>query len=171
MSWTRFEGHILAKELDKKGLKAIVITDSAVFAMISRVNMVISNFGNETLQLFYIINKISCLNLKFVLKVIVGVHAVMANGGVIAPVGLHVLALAAKKHAVPFVVVASTHEVCWHSKKKKKHYSTLHYNSSSLWILCLQLVHCLMDISNKNVLMVEIYHKITSLVYFLFEYA
>ncbi|KAH9764225.1 translation initiation factor eif-2b subunit beta [Citrus sinensis] len=42
----------------------------------------------------------------------VGVHAVMANGGVIAPVGLHVLALAAKKHAVPFVVVASTHELC-----------------------------------------------------------
>ncbi|KAH9764223.1 translation initiation factor eif-2b subunit beta [Citrus sinensis] len=69
----KFEGHILAKELDKKGLKAIVITDSAV---------------------------------------IVGVHAVMANGGVIAPVGLHVLALAAKKHAVPFVVVASTHELC-----------------------------------------------------------
>lgn len=114
MSWTRFEGHILAKELDKKGLKAIVITDSAVFAMISRVNMVISNFVNETVQLFYIMNKISCLNLKFGLKVIVGVHAVMANGGVIAPVGLHVLALAAKKHAVPFVVVASTHEVCWH---------------------------------------------------------
>ncbi|KAK9182961.1 hypothetical protein WN944_026109 [Citrus x changshan-huyou] len=79
----KFEGHILAKELDKKGLKAIVITDSAVFAMISRVNMVI-----------------------------VGVHAVMANGGVIAPVGLHVLALAAKKHDVPFVVVASTHELC-----------------------------------------------------------
>ncbi|KAH9681879.1 hypothetical protein WN943_029157 [Citrus x changshan-huyou] len=79
----KFEGHILAKELDKKGLKAIVITDSAVFAMISRVNMVI-----------------------------VGVHAVMANGGVIAPAGLHVLALAAKKHDVPFVVVASTHELC-----------------------------------------------------------
>ncbi|GAY45433.1 hypothetical protein CUMW_089480 [Citrus unshiu] len=69
----KFEGHILAKELDKKGLKAIVITDSAV---------------------------------------IVGVHAVMANGGVIAPVGLHVLALSVKKHAVPFVVVASTHELC-----------------------------------------------------------
>lgn len=76
--------------------------------------MVISNFVNETVQLFYIMNKISCLNLKFVLKVIVGVHAVMANGGVIAPAGLHVLALAAKKHDVPFVVVASTHEVCWH---------------------------------------------------------
>lgn len=46
------------------------------------------------------------------MKVIVGVHAVMANGGVIGPVGLSMVALAAKKHAVPFVVVAGTHKVC-----------------------------------------------------------
>lgn len=37
---TRFQGHILAKELAEKGLQTTVITDSAVFAMISRVNMV-----------------------------------------------------------------------------------------------------------------------------------
>lgn len=41
----------------------------------------------------------------------VGVHAVMANGGVIAPVGMNMVALAARKHAVPFVVVAGTHKV------------------------------------------------------------
>lgn len=85
-------------------------------------------------------NKISCLNLKFVLKVIVGVHAVMANGGVIAPVGLHMLALAAKRHAVPFVVVASTHEVCWPKKERKKEknqtYSALHYHGPCLCGSC-----------------------------------
>ncbi|KAJ4722767.1 Translation initiation factor eIF-2B subunit beta [Melia azedarach] len=79
----RFEGHVLAQELAKKGLKTTVITDSAVFAIICRVNMIV-----------------------------VGVHAVMANGSIIAPVGMNMIALAAKKHAVPFVVVAGTHELC-----------------------------------------------------------
>ncbi|XP_047309131.1 translation initiation factor eIF-2B subunit beta [Impatiens glandulifera] len=79
----RYQGHVLAKELVSRGLQATIITDSAVFALISRVNMVI-----------------------------VGAHAVMANGGVIAPVGLHMVALAAKKHAVPFVVLAGIHKLC-----------------------------------------------------------
>lgn len=50
------------------------------------------------------------------MKVIVGAHAVMANGGVIAPVGLNMVALAAQKHAVPFVVLAGSHKVLWHNK-------------------------------------------------------
>ncbi|MQL91828.1 hypothetical protein Taro_024447 [Colocasia esculenta] len=79
----RYQGHVLAKELAAKGLQTTVITDSAVFAMISRVNMVI-----------------------------VGAHAIMANGGVIVPVGLNMVALAAQKHAVPFVVVAGSHKLC-----------------------------------------------------------
>lgn len=48
-------------------------------------------------------------------KVIVGAHAVMANGGVIAPIGLNMVALAAKRHAVPFVVLAGSHKVIWHN--------------------------------------------------------
>ncbi|KAI8010671.1 Translation initiation factor eIF-2B subunit beta [Camellia lanceoleosa] len=79
----RYQGHVLAKELVKKGVQSTVVTDSAVFAMISRVNMVI-----------------------------VGVHAVMANGGVIAPVGMRMVALAARNYAVPLVVVAGTHKLC-----------------------------------------------------------
>ncbi|KAK8970802.1 hypothetical protein KSP40_PGU008794 [Platanthera guangdongensis] len=79
----RYQGHVLAKELVAKGLQTTVITDSAVFAMISRVNMVI-----------------------------VGAHAIMANGGVIAPVGINMVALAAQRHAVPFVVVAGAHKLC-----------------------------------------------------------
>ncbi|KAI3905536.1 hypothetical protein MKX01_036445 [Papaver californicum] len=78
----RYQGHVLAKELVARGLQTTVITDSAVFAMISRVNMVI-----------------------------VGAHAIMANGGVIAPVGLNMVALAAQRHAVPFVVVAGSHKI------------------------------------------------------------
>ena len=35
----------------------------------------------------------------------------MANGGVIGPVGVNMAALAAKKHAVPFVVLAGSHKV------------------------------------------------------------
>lgn len=40
-----------------------------------------------------------------------GAHAVMANGGVIAPVGMNMVALAAQRHAVPFVVLAGVHKV------------------------------------------------------------
>ncbi|XP_044461610.1 translation initiation factor eIF-2B subunit beta [Mangifera indica] len=79
----RYQGHLLAKDLVSRGLQTTLITDSAVFAMISRVNMVI-----------------------------VGAHAVMANGGVIAPVGVNMVALAAQKHAVPFVVLAGSHKLC-----------------------------------------------------------
>ncbi|XP_022864550.1 translation initiation factor eIF-2B subunit beta isoform X1 [Olea europaea var. sylvestris] len=79
----RYQGHALAKELAARGLQTTIITDSAVFAMISRVNMVI-----------------------------VGAHAVMANGGVIAPVGMNMVALAAQRHAVPFVVLAGVHKLC-----------------------------------------------------------
>ena len=35
----------------------------------------------------------------------------MANGGVIGPVGVNMAALAAKKHPVPFVVLAGSHKV------------------------------------------------------------
>ncbi|KAF2323768.1 hypothetical protein GH714_036869 [Hevea brasiliensis] len=79
----RYQGHLLAKKLVARGLQTTLIADSAVFAMISQVNMVI-----------------------------VGAHAFMANGGVIAPVGLNMVALAAQKHAVPFVVLAGSHKLC-----------------------------------------------------------
>ncbi|CAL1355978.1 unnamed protein product [Linum trigynum] len=79
----KYQGHCFAKDLSAEGFRTTLITDSAVFAMISRVNMVV-----------------------------VGAHTVMANGGIIGPVGLNMLALAAKQHGVPFVVVAATHKLC-----------------------------------------------------------
>lgn len=40
-----------------------------------------------------------------------GAHAVLANGGVIAPAGVHMVALAAKRHSVPFVVLVGLHKL------------------------------------------------------------
>lgn len=65
----------MVKSLSEKGISATLISDAAAFAIMARVN-----------------------------KVIVGTHAVMANGGLIAPSGTHLVALAAKKKSVPFVV-------------------------------------------------------------------
>uniref|UniRef100_A0A0D3BA52 Translation initiation factor eIF2B subunit beta n=1 Tax=Brassica oleracea var. oleracea TaxID=109376 RepID=A0A0D3BA52_BRAOL len=49
--------------------------------------------------------------ISLVNTVIIGAHAVMANGGVIGPVGVNIAALEAKKHAVPFVVLAGSHKI------------------------------------------------------------
>lgn len=47
---TRYQGHVLAKELVAKGLQTTVITDSAIFAMISRVNMVSYYYFHSQIQ-------------------------------------------------------------------------------------------------------------------------
>ena len=73
-----FDGHSMAVKLARKNIDTTVITDSAVFAMMSRVN-----------------------------KVIIGAMAVMADGGLMAESGTHALALAAKHHSVPLLVCAA----------------------------------------------------------------
>lgn len=73
-----YHGHQLATSLAKAGIDTTVITDSAVFAMMARVN-----------------------------KVIIGTHTVMANGGLKAVNGCHAVALAAKHHSVPLIVCAA----------------------------------------------------------------
>lgn len=72
-----FDGHILAHNLAESGIPTTLIQDSAIFAILSRVN-----------------------------KVIIGTHSVMANGGLKAACGTHALALAAKHHSVPLIVLA-----------------------------------------------------------------
>jgi len=72
-----FKGQELALSLSDSEIETIVIPDSAVFAVMSRVN-----------------------------KVIVGSHAVMADGGLKANNGAQSIALAAKQHSVPFIVCA-----------------------------------------------------------------
>ena len=44
-------------------------------------------------------------------QVLVGAHALLANGGVMAAVGAQLVALAAQRHAVPFVVLAGLHKL------------------------------------------------------------
>ena len=44
-------------------------------------------------------------------KVIVGAHAVMANGGLIATAGCHLLALSAQHASVPLVVCAGLYKL------------------------------------------------------------
>lgn len=70
-----YSGHELAKKLIKYKIETIIIPDSAVFAIMSRVN-----------------------------KVILGTHSMMANGGLKAPAGAHSIALAAKHYSVPLIV-------------------------------------------------------------------
>ncbi|XP_062502223.1 translation initiation factor eIF-2B subunit beta-like [Corticium candelabrum] len=73
-----YQGQRMAKSLAEAGVETTLITDSAVFAMMSRVN-----------------------------KVIIGTHTVMADGGLKALNGAHGLALAAHHHSVPVIVCAA----------------------------------------------------------------
>ncbi len=67
----------MAANLAKCRIQTTVIPDSAVLAMMSRVN-----------------------------KVIVGTHTILADGGLKAPVGTYTAALAASHYAVPLYVCA-----------------------------------------------------------------
>eukprot|EP00053_Salpingoeca_punica_P006853 m.63926 g.63926 ORF g.63926 m.63926 type:complete len:348 (+) comp13892_c0_seq2:85-1128(+) len=78
-----FQGHEMALSLGSVGIETTVITDSAIFAIMSRVN-----------------------------KVMIGATAVMADGGLIATTGSHSLALAAKFHSVSVIVCASMSKLC-----------------------------------------------------------
>eukprot|EP00195_Chlamydomonas_chlamydogama_P013700 CAMPEP_0202895266 /NCGR_PEP_ID=MMETSP1392-20130828/4501_1 /ASSEMBLY_ACC=CAM_ASM_000868 /TAXON_ID=225041 /ORGANISM="Chlamydomonas chlamydogama, Strain SAG 11-48b" /LENGTH=487 /DNA_ID=CAMNT_0049580215 /DNA_START=51 /DNA_END=1514 /DNA_ORIENTATION=- len=78
----KYDGHIMARKLSDAGIQTTLIADCAVFAMMARVN-----------------------------KVLVGAHAVLANGGVVGTVGMHMVALAAKKHSIPFVVLVGLHKL------------------------------------------------------------
>ena len=76
------EGRQAAVALAEAGISTTLISDAAVFAMMARVN-----------------------------KVIVGAHGVMANGGLVATAGCHLLALAAQNASVPVVVCAGLYKL------------------------------------------------------------
>lgn len=63
-------------------MEIIVIPDSSIFAMMSRVN-----------------------------KVIIGTHSVLANGGLRAACGANTVALAAKHFSVPVIVLAPMYKL------------------------------------------------------------
>eukprot|EP00522_Entomoneis_paludosa_P019084 CAMPEP_0172448112 /NCGR_PEP_ID=MMETSP1065-20121228/7194_1 /TAXON_ID=265537 /ORGANISM="Amphiprora paludosa, Strain CCMP125" /LENGTH=471 /DNA_ID=CAMNT_0013199515 /DNA_START=83 /DNA_END=1498 /DNA_ORIENTATION=- len=76
-------GRAMATSLAQVGMETILIPDSAIFAVMSRVN-----------------------------KVIIPAHAVLANGGLIASSGCNVVALAAHHHSVPVVCVTGIFKLC-----------------------------------------------------------
>lgn len=69
-----YTGHNMARILANAMIDVCVIPDSAIFAMMARVN-----------------------------KVLLPAHAVLANGGLVAPSGCNLVALAAAENAVPVV--------------------------------------------------------------------
>ena len=70
------------KSLTAAGITVILIPDSAVFAIMSRVN-----------------------------KVILGTHSILANGGLVAAVGARTIASAAKVHKTPVVVLSGVYKL------------------------------------------------------------
>lgn len=78
-----YGGHNMANSLAKAGIDTTVIHDSAAFAIMARVN-----------------------------KVLLPAHAVLANGGLVAPSGAHMLALAAAHNSVPLVCLTGMFKLC-----------------------------------------------------------
>ncbi|CAG8974213.1 hypothetical protein HYALB_00007376 [Hymenoscyphus albidus] len=70
------------KPLSSAGITVILMTDAAIFAIMSRVN-----------------------------KVILATHAVIANGGLIAAAGARIIAKAAKVHRTPVIVVSGVYKL------------------------------------------------------------
>ncbi|XP_064005912.1 translation initiation factor eIF2B subunit beta isoform X2 [Pogoniulus pusillus] len=71
------QGHEMAVRLSKENIETTVMSDAAIFAVMSRVN-----------------------------KVIIGTKTILANGALVAVSGTHTLALAAKHHSTPLIVCA-----------------------------------------------------------------
>lgn len=76
-----FTGHRMAVNLAEANIPVTVVTDSAVFAIMARVN-----------------------------KIVIGTRSLLANGGLTAKSGTYNLALAAKNYNVPLLVCAPTYK-------------------------------------------------------------
>jgi translation initiation factor eIF-2B subunit beta len=70
------------KPLTSAGVSVIMIPDSAIFAVMSRVN-----------------------------KVILGAHTILSNGSIVAAAGTKIVAKAARYHHVPVLVLAGTYKL------------------------------------------------------------
>lgn len=112
------DGHEMAVNLAKAKIKTTLISDVAIFAMMSRVN-----------------------------KVIIGTHTVMANGGLRAISGSHTFAQAAKHYSVPVMVLLPLYKLsplylCSHEQDGfNKHVSPLKGVINGANIQLLEKVH------------------------------
>ncbi|XP_011876008.1 PREDICTED: translation initiation factor eIF-2B subunit beta isoform X2 [Vollenhovia emeryi] len=111
-------GHEMAVNLAKAKIKTTLISDAAIFAMMSRVN-----------------------------KVIIGTHTVMANGGLRAISGAHTVAQAAKHYSVPVMVLLPLYKLApiYHCSGKQSdfncHVSPMHSVIDSANALLLEQIH------------------------------
>ncbi|PWZ01050.1 nagb/rpia/CoA transferase-like protein [Testicularia cyperi] len=78
-----YEGHSLARTLSGAGIDVLLVPDSAVFGVMPRVS-----------------------------KVVMGAHAVLANGGLLASASAYPVALAAKSHSTPVVILTGIYKIC-----------------------------------------------------------
>lgn len=72
-----YSGHAMSQSLSSAGISTFLVPDSSIYAIMSRVN-----------------------------KVIIGAHAILANGGMFAITGSLLAATAARTHSTPVVVCA-----------------------------------------------------------------
>ena len=72
-----YQGHDMARALSAAGISTFLVPDLSIFAILSRVN-----------------------------KLILGAHAILANGGMVAVAGALLAATAARAHSTPVVVCA-----------------------------------------------------------------
>ena len=77
-----YGGHQMVKILAAAGIEALLIPDASVYALMARVN-----------------------------KVIIGCHAVTANGGLIAMAGSEMVAAAARHYSIPVCVVTGMYKL------------------------------------------------------------
>jgi translation initiation factor eIF-2B subunit beta len=75
-------GHTMSKALASEGIDTTLITDSSVFALMSRVS-----------------------------KVIIGTRAIMANGGLLTEAGNYGVCLSAQAHCVPVLVTCALYKL------------------------------------------------------------
>lgn len=99
----KFNGHQLCKTLALAGVETCLISDNAIFALMARVN-----------------------------KVIIGCHAVTANGGLIAPSGYQLITNAAAHHSTPVCVVTGLYKLSPIFPENHKSYNLLSNPSSIL---------------------------------------
>lgn len=78
-----YAGHQLARSLTKAGISVLLIPDSCIFGVMPRVS-----------------------------KVVLGAHAVLANGGLMSSSGAFATALAAKQHSTPVVILTGIYKIC-----------------------------------------------------------
>ena len=100
-----YNGQEMAKALGSAGIDTTVVSDSAVFAVMSRVNKVILGAHAGTCQKEgFVVTNVELLFTNIVL--------VTANGGLVAVGGTYNVTAAAKYHATPVVVCSGLYKVC-----------------------------------------------------------